>query len=186
MLHHVRPGDRPSASQWNLMVDLLKRRVTGDGVYEDATGWHIRPTATTPAAADDTNGQWFIFAKAVALSTTTDTLLLHLRPDPDTSAYRINNLVCGGGTVTQIVGYHESGGTVSVLSAGSVTFSVLGGSGGSSPTAQITNAIKSAKGTGGTYVIDSLGEMTVQAACVAATTPGSPSWLVAAVYIEFA
>lgn len=43
-LRTVLPGDRPSASQWNLILDLLKREVTGPNVFADSTGWHIRPS----------------------------------------------------------------------------------------------------------------------------------------------
>ncbi|HUS47383.1 MAG TPA: hypothetical protein VM098_04655 [Phycisphaerae bacterium] len=53
-LREVREGDVPSASQWNIMVALLKRRVTGPNIYEDSTGWHFRESAsTTPAAGGD-------------------------------------------------------------------------------------------------------------------------------------
>ena len=38
----MKEGEKPSASQWNLMIDLLKRRVTGPNMFEDGTGWHFR------------------------------------------------------------------------------------------------------------------------------------------------
>jgi len=43
----VKPGDRPSAEQWNLMVQLLKREVTGPNMFRDSTGWHFRRSVTT-------------------------------------------------------------------------------------------------------------------------------------------
>ena len=50
-LREVREGDVPSASQWNIMVALLKRRVTGPNIYEDSTGWHFRPSVSGGAEA---------------------------------------------------------------------------------------------------------------------------------------
>jgi len=42
-LKEVDRGDLIPSDQWNIMVRLLRRRVTGDGVIETSGGWHIRP-----------------------------------------------------------------------------------------------------------------------------------------------
>ncbi len=42
-LTKVSPGDRPSAMQWNMMIDILRRiNITGPYVMETPAGWHIR------------------------------------------------------------------------------------------------------------------------------------------------
>lgn len=42
-LDDVRPGDPIIAEQATVVKRLLNRKVTGPGVIETATGWHIRP-----------------------------------------------------------------------------------------------------------------------------------------------
>ena len=42
-LIEVEFGDTISADQWNLMIHLLKRNVTGRGIMEGSTGWDIKP-----------------------------------------------------------------------------------------------------------------------------------------------
>lgn len=41
-LKTVKPGNRISAEQHNAILQLLKRRVTGPEMFEDATGWRFR------------------------------------------------------------------------------------------------------------------------------------------------
>jgi hypothetical protein len=42
LLKYVKLGDQPSAEQWNMIVDLLKRQVTGAHVTSSADGWQVR------------------------------------------------------------------------------------------------------------------------------------------------
>lgn len=46
----IREGQRVSARQWNLIVALLKRRVTGNYVEETNQGWNIREQPTPEPA----------------------------------------------------------------------------------------------------------------------------------------
>jgi hypothetical protein len=49
----VKPGDRPSAEQWNLMIQLLKREVTGPNMVRDSTGWHFRRVIPSSSGVGD-------------------------------------------------------------------------------------------------------------------------------------
>lgn len=42
LLRSVQPGERPSAEQWNIIIELLKRRVVGPNVVENRDGWFIK------------------------------------------------------------------------------------------------------------------------------------------------
>lgn len=55
-LRHVSPGDRISASQWNIMVDLLRREITGPNVFSDHSGWHLRDRRPRQSSAGVGNG----------------------------------------------------------------------------------------------------------------------------------
>ncbi len=47
-LDEVSAGERISAEQWNFIVNLLRRKITGPDVVEHTTGWHIaRPPPTS-------------------------------------------------------------------------------------------------------------------------------------------
>ena len=50
LLRKVKKGDPLSAREYNEIIRLLKRKVTGPNVVETATGWHIRPEPPPPAA----------------------------------------------------------------------------------------------------------------------------------------
>ena len=43
LLQRKREGDPVSATEWNLLVDLLQREVRGPNVIADATGWTVLP-----------------------------------------------------------------------------------------------------------------------------------------------
>lgn len=49
-LKYVKPGDPLSASQYNILVQVAKGLSTGQGIYIDSTGVHVRKQ-TTPGVA---------------------------------------------------------------------------------------------------------------------------------------